>query len=85
MAREVYRTSRFERGGIPQGLLRDHSLKAGVHGELRVLEGSLVFVDASGRHPLRAGETHPIAPEALHHLEEADDAAVEIAFSREVS
>jgi tellurite resistance-related uncharacterized protein len=77
-----YKTARFEAGAIPDGLRKEHRLKPGVHGELRVLEGTLVFVDARGRRPMAAGDVQPIAPDTPHHLEEADDAAIELTFSR---
>lgn len=78
-----YKTLRFEAGRIPEGLRREHRLKAGVRGELRVLEGALVFVDEGGRRAMQAGDRQAIRPEAPHHLEDADDASVELTFFRE--
>jgi len=80
---EPYRVLRFDRGQIPEGLRTEHSLKAGVRGKLTVLEGSVVYVDAKGEHTtLRAGEHLWIPPQEKHHLEDADDAAIEVAFHR---
>lgn len=81
---EPYRVLRFGPGEIPEGLRTEHSLKAGVRGKLTVLEGSATYVDADGRRtPLAAGDVHWIEAEARHHLEDAADAAIEIAFHRE--
>ena len=81
---EPYRVLRFGRGEIPEGLRTDHDLKAGVHGLLTVTAGSVTYVDSSGaRVPLAEGESHWIPPQQRHHLEDADDAAIEVAFHRE--
>lgn len=80
---EPYRVLRFGRGEIPEGLRSEHSLKAGVRGRLRVLEGSVVYVDAAGtRTRLAEGESLWIPPEEKHHLDDARDAAIEVAFHR---
>jgi len=74
---------RFGRGEIPEGLRTEHDLKAGVRGTLTVLEGSVTYVDADGgRTHLSAGESHPIPSGTKHHLEDADDAVIEVAFHR---
>jgi len=78
-----YRTLRFAAGEIPKSLLTEHDLKRGVHGRLHVREGSLTFVDAEGgRRAVSAGGVVEIASQALHHLEDADDAAIEVELFR---
>lgn len=78
-----YKTLRFDEGKIPEGLLREHSLKAGVRGRLRVTRGELVFVDENGEKTrVPAGEHVSVRPEMPHHLEEAGHAAIEIDFFR---
>lgn len=79
---EPYKTIRFEPGQIPDGLRREHRLNPGVHGELRVIAGRVVYVDDAGRRELSAGDVQPIAPDRPHHLEDADEAAIEITFFR---
>ena len=80
---EPYRVLRFARGEIPEGLRTEHDLKAGVRGVLTVVEGSVTYVDASGgRTRLATGESHPIPSQEKHHLEDADGAAIEVAFYR---
>lgn len=81
---EPYRVLRFGPGEIPEGLRTDHSLKAGVRGKLTVISGSVTYVDSEGaRTPLIEGDVHWIPPEERHHLEDADDAAIEVAFHRD--
>lgn len=76
-----YRILRFDTGQIPAGLLRDHSLKAGVRGELVVISGAVTYVDADGQLTrLEAGAVQPIPPEARHHLTDAESAAIEVRF-----
>jgi alkylated DNA repair dioxygenase AlkB/tellurite resistance-related uncharacterized protein len=78
---EPYRVLRFDEGQIPKGLLRDHSLKAGVRGELAVRRGGLTYVDARGHATrLEAGAVQAIPPEEVHHLTNADHAAIEVRF-----
>ncbi|MEM9073349.1 MAG: DUF1971 domain-containing protein [Myxococcota bacterium] len=79
---EPYKTLRFGPGEIPDGLLREHNLRAGVRGVLRVLSGTLVFVMGEERRSLAEGDTFNIAPEVVHHLEEAGGASIEIQFFR---
>lgn len=78
-----YRSLRFGRGEIPSGLLGEHTLKAGTHGELRVIEGHVVFVGRAGRRLMSTGDVQRIAPQEPHHLEDADDASIELVFLRE--
>ncbi len=77
---EPYRTARFAAGEIPEALQREHTLKAGVHVVLTVLQGDLTFVDADGgRHPLAAGNERHVDSRP-HHLEDVEGAAIEIKF-----
>lgn len=79
-----YKTLRFDVGKIPEGLLREHSLKAGVRGELRVTRGELVFVGEDGvRSRVCEGQSVFVKSQSVHHLEQAGDAAIEIDFFRE--
>lgn len=79
---EPYKTLTFGRGEIPSGLLREHNLRAGTWGRLRVTSGHVTYVDAQSRVRLGAGETHVIPPEHLHHIEPSEDASIELAFYR---
>ena len=77
-----YKTLRFRAGEIPAGLLKDHRLKDGVHGRLRVLRGQVVFVEGASRVTLTEGTQHRISSK-VHHLEEVDGAHIEIDFYRD--
>lgn len=81
---DAYKTLRFGPGEIPKGLLKEHSLKAGVHAQLEVEAGQLVFVDdhEGTRTHLSAGDIHPVGSN-VHHLEEAQGASIEIRFFRD--
>ncbi len=80
---EKYRSLRFDAGAIPKGLRQEHNLKDGVYGHLRVNEGSLVFVDHEQvRRHLDSGESLIIFPTLVHHLEDCEDAAIQIDFYR---
>jgi tellurite methyltransferase len=48
------RTPEFTEATVPQGLLRDHSTKAGVWAQIRVLEGTLRY---------------HVPSEVVHHVE----------------
>ena len=78
-----YATKRFEEGQIPSGFLRSHRLKDDVRGELRVLRGTLTFVDWDHqRRRVGPGEVVHIRPGAEHHLADAETAAIELDLFR---
>ena len=65
-------TPEFDQTTLPLALQRTHNTKAGVWGRLCILDGAVRFIDeAAGgaAYDLVAGETHPIRPQADHHLE----------------
>lgn len=65
------RTSLFNEGSIPQGLLNHHSTKAGVWGVIHVESGQLRYVldGLDGRAlTLTPGSAGIIPPEVLHHV-----------------
>ncbi|MCA8926247.1 MAG: DUF1971 domain-containing protein [Planctomycetes bacterium] len=55
---------------LPAALQEDHSLRAGRWGQFVLEEGSVTFVDLERGEELKltAPATHPIAPQARHHL-----------------
>lgn len=69
---------------IPPGLRQAHSTRRGVWGLLRVLAGSVDFVDEpSGLcRRLEAGDTQVIQPERLHHLESVGELRFQVEFYR---
>lgn len=66
------RTPVFDEQGIPAGLLRRHTTKAGVWARIHVLEGELVFrllePVASETH-LSPGRPGEVGPEVPHEVE----------------
>ncbi|HVJ91776.1 MAG TPA: DUF3565 domain-containing protein [Labilithrix sp.] len=84
-ASEYKRTKIFDATTTPAGLRSSHTTKAGVWGEIVVLEGRVLYVienedDAS--FVLRPGTPGAIAPEAPHHVEPYDDARFFVRFLR---
>ena len=69
---------------IPPGLRQAHNTKAGVWGLLKVLAGSVDFVDepSGERRRLQAGETQVIEPQRYHHLEPAGEVRFQVDFYR---
>lgn len=71
---EVYkRTPEFTTETIPQGLLRDHTLKSGVWGRIHVLEGQIEYTIPSlggkmHQSLLQPGNVGIVAPEVPHHI-----------------
>jgi len=63
-------TPEFTELSIPKGLLKDHSTKAGVWGQIQVSSGSLNYsLSSSGLAQLiGAGETGYIPPEVKHRV-----------------
>lgn len=75
----------FDAASLPPGLLREHRLREGSWGLLRLQEGQLDFVwdDAEGgRFNLRAPAEVIVPPCAPHHLELDGPVLVEISFYR---
>ncbi len=80
---DPYKVARFARGKIPAALRKQHQLKDGVRAELVVCEGAVVFVDHRGeRRRVNEGEMVEVLPALSHHLDQAEDAAIEIRFFR---
>lgn len=77
-------TPEFTAAEIPAGLLQEHQLASSVWGVLRVLRGSVIFVDeaAGHRRTVAAGQSQVIEPELRHHIEPSDDVALVIDFFR---
>lgn len=69
---------------IPPGLRQAHNTKPGVWGLLKILAGSVDFVDepSGARRRLQAGETQVIEPQRLHHLESAGEVRFQVDFYR---
>jgi len=65
------RTPEFTAATVPQGLLRDHSTKAGVWAQIRVLEGTLrYYVPSLGRQfDLTPDVPGIVIAEVVHHVE----------------
>ncbi|WP_112834623.1 MULTISPECIES: DUF1971 domain-containing protein [unclassified Rhizobium] len=61
-------TQDFDESSIPAALLREHSLKPGSWGVVRITEGSVALV-AAGREILTSQSFGLILPEIPHHLE----------------
>ena len=82
---EYHRTSTFDAATMPDGLRKRHTTKAGVWGEIVVVEGRLLYViededDAS--FVLRPGLRGAIRPEAPHHVEPQADTRFFVRFLR---
>ena len=73
----------FRGDEIPQGLLREHRLKEGVWGRMKLLDGSLRFIwdDGSGEVAQLDSPDFVIVPPIIpHHLENTEDAQISIEF-----
>ena len=84
---KVYRTiGPFDGTSLPKGLLREHRLKEGSWGRLRVLSGEILFVwddaDCEGQSVVVGPAAIVIIPPIVpHHLEmRATDVLLEIEF-----
>jgi tellurite methyltransferase len=80
---EYKRTPVFDASSTPAGLRKSHTTKAGVWGEIVVVEGRVLYVienedDAS--FILSPGVPGAIAPEAPHHVDPYDDAKFFVRF-----
>jgi tellurite resistance-related uncharacterized protein len=65
------RTPEFTEATVPQGLLRDHSTKAGVWAQIRVLDGALRYhvPPLSRQFDLTPGVPGIVIAEVVHHVE----------------
>lgn len=75
----------FDAASLPSGLLREHRLREGSWGLLRLHEGRLHFVwddEEGGRSCLEAPAEVIVPPCAPHHLELDGPILVEISFYR---
>jgi tellurite methyltransferase len=84
-ALEYQRTAIFDAKTTPLGLRKSHTTKAGVWGQIVVLEGRVLYVienehDAS--FILRPGVEGAIAPTAPHHVDPYEDAKFFVRFLR---
>jgi tellurite methyltransferase len=79
-------TPEFSAKTLPKVLTRDHQTKAGVWGQINVLEGRVIYRVTSPFQTdrmLLAGDVAMIVPESLHHLEpESADFRVCVDFLR---
>ena len=65
-------TREFDETSLPSALRSTHKVARGVWGNVVVRSGSIDFVfddDARTRRTLETGDTQPIPPERIHHLE----------------
>lgn len=84
-AAEYKRTATFDATTTPAGLRKRHTTKAGVWGEIVVLEGRVLYViedEEDASFVLRPGLPGAIAPEVPHHVEPYDDARFVVRFLR---
>ena len=78
------RTPTFTARSVPQGLLREHSTKAGVWGRIVVLAGSVRYqpIECDESFVLGPGEVGIVAPTAPHRIEPSGDATFYVEFLR---
>ena len=84
-AAEYKRTSVFDAKTTPLGLRKSHTTKAGVWGQIVVLEGRVLYVienEEDASFILRPGVDGAIAPEAPHHVDPYEDASFFVRFLR---
>lgn len=86
-ALDIYHTiGPFDRASVPEGLLREHSLKPGTWGRITVLSGSVGLAwddDADEAVELGEGDTLVIPPVRPHHLVPTGAFELTIDFLRE--
>jgi tellurite resistance-related uncharacterized protein len=83
--RRVPANGDLRRTTTPAALRARHTTKAGVWGEIVVVEGRVLYViedEKDASFVLRAGLSGPIAPGAPHHVEPYDDARFYVRFLR---
>ncbi len=78
------RTPTFTARSVPQGLLSEHSTKAGVWGRIVVLTGSVRYQLMEGHEAfaLGPGDVGIVAPNAPHRVEPSGDATFYVEFLR---
>jgi tellurite methyltransferase len=84
-ASEYKRTGIFNVLTTPAGLRKSHTTKAGVWGEIVVLEGRVLYVienEEDASFILQPGVPGGIAPQAPHHVDPYDDARFFVRFLR---
>jgi tellurite methyltransferase len=84
-AAEYKRTAIFDATTTPAGLRKSHRTKAGVWGQIVVLEGRVLYViedQEDAAFILNPDVPGGIAPEAPHHVEPYDDARFFVRFLR---
>jgi tellurite methyltransferase len=88
-ALEYKRTPTFDKSTTPAGLLRSHTTKEGVWGEVVVVAGRVLYViepviepEEGASFVLKPGVTGTIAPLVPHHVDPEDDAKFFVRFLR---
>ncbi|CAN5344751.1 hypothetical protein BH09MYX1_BH09MYX1_06260 [soil metagenome] len=82
---EYMRTAVFHSSTTPLGLRKSHTTKAGVWGQIVVLEGRVLYVienEEDASFVLRPGVDGRIAPEAPHHVDPSEGASFFVRFLR---
>ncbi|MBA2125513.1 tellurite resistance protein [Hyphomicrobium methylovorum] len=80
----LYRTTAvFTAQTVPAGLLANHTTKAGVWAQLKVVKGTVqYFVEGAEQVELRPGSPGIIEPQQVHHIRPSEDAEFFIEFFR---
>jgi tellurite resistance-related uncharacterized protein len=84
-AAEYKRTAIFDAATTPAALRKRHTTKAGVWGEIVVVEGRVLYViedEEDASFILRPGVPGAIAPEAPHHVDPHEGARFFVRFLR---
>lgn len=80
---EAYRRTRtFDESSIPEGLLSDHSTKAGVWGTIVVEAGKLEYRTPSGGFVLSPGVDGIVMPEVTHSVRAIGPVRFHVVFHR---
>jgi tellurite resistance-related uncharacterized protein len=84
-AAEYKRTTTFDATATPAGLRKTHTTKAGVWGEIVVVEGRVLYVienEEDASFILRPGVSGAIAPEVPHHVDPYEGSRFFVRFLR---
>ena len=84
-ASEYKRTATFDKATTPAGLLKSHTTKGGVWGEIVVVAGRVLYVietEEDASFVLMPSVTGTIAPLVPHHVEPEEDARFFVRFLR---